>query len=166
MEKKGKEEVDWDDLERTATHSSILAWKIPWTEEPGRLKSIGSKKVRNNWVSKHTHMAHSSCQLGHSRYSVNAYCYAIFYPLHMTQTCYVCPNSSLISFCVLLPWSSGANTVPFVDILLLFKKNLKIVVSPTYSPMLSHVQLFATPWTVSHWALLSMEFSRQEYWSE
>ena len=47
-EKKGKEEVHWDDLERAATHSSILAWKIPWTEEPGRLKSIGLKKVRNN----------------------------------------------------------------------------------------------------------------------
>ena len=31
--------------------------------------------------------------------------------------------------------------------------------------MLSHVQLFATPWTVAHWAPLPMEFSRQEYWS-
>ena len=30
---------------------------------------------------------------------------------------------------------------------------------------LSHVQLFATPWTAAHQALLSMEFSRQEYWS-
>ena len=29
-----------------ATHSSILAWKIPWTEEPGRLKSLGSAKSR------------------------------------------------------------------------------------------------------------------------
>ena len=29
----------------------------------------------------------------------------------------------------------------------------------------SHVQLFATPWTVAHQASLSMEFSRQEYWS-
>ena len=31
--------------------------------------------------------------------------------------------------------------------------------------MLSHVQLFATPWTVAHQAPLSMGFSRQEYWS-
>ena len=30
-----------------ATHSSILAWKIPWTEEPGRLQSMGSQKVRH-----------------------------------------------------------------------------------------------------------------------
>ena len=28
-----------------ATHSSILAWKIPWTEEPGRLQSTGSQRV-------------------------------------------------------------------------------------------------------------------------
>ena len=28
-----------------ATHSSILAWKIPWMEEPGRLKSMGSQRV-------------------------------------------------------------------------------------------------------------------------
>ena len=28
-----------------ATHSSILAWKIPWTEEPGRLQSIGHKEL-------------------------------------------------------------------------------------------------------------------------
>ena len=30
-----------------ATHSSILAWRIPWTEEPGRLWSIGSQRVRH-----------------------------------------------------------------------------------------------------------------------
>ena len=28
-----------------ATHSSILAWKIPWTEDPGRLQSMGSQRV-------------------------------------------------------------------------------------------------------------------------
>ena len=33
-----------------ATHSSILAWKIPWTEEAGRLQSMGSQRVRHNWV--------------------------------------------------------------------------------------------------------------------
>ena len=33
-----------------ATHSSILAWKTPWTEEPGRLQSMGSQRVIHNWV--------------------------------------------------------------------------------------------------------------------
>ena len=39
-----------------ATHSSILAWRIPWTEEPGKLQSIGSQRVghdRSDFV--HTH---------------------------------------------------------------------------------------------------------------
>ena len=31
--------------EEIATHSSILAWKIPWTEEPGELQSMGSQRV-------------------------------------------------------------------------------------------------------------------------
>ena len=35
--------------EGVATHSSILAWKIPWTEEPGGFQSIGSKRVGHNW---------------------------------------------------------------------------------------------------------------------
>ena len=32
--------------EERATHSSIIAWKIPWTEKPGRLQSMGSQRVR------------------------------------------------------------------------------------------------------------------------
>ena len=39
-----------------ATHSSVLVWWIPWTEEPGRLQSIGSHRVRHNWSNlTHTH---------------------------------------------------------------------------------------------------------------
>ena len=33
-----------------ALHSSTLAWKIPWTEEPGRLQSMGSLRVRHDWA--------------------------------------------------------------------------------------------------------------------
>ena len=36
--------------EEMATHSSILAWKIPCTEEPGGLQSMGSQRVRHNWA--------------------------------------------------------------------------------------------------------------------
>ena len=32
------------------THSSILAWRTPWTEEPSGLQSIGSQRVGHNWV--------------------------------------------------------------------------------------------------------------------
>ena len=39
-----------------ATHSSVLAWRIPWTEEPGGLQSIESQRVVHNWATnKHTH---------------------------------------------------------------------------------------------------------------
>ena len=34
--------------EGMATHSSILAWRIPWTEEPGGLQSVGSQRVRHD----------------------------------------------------------------------------------------------------------------------
>ena len=33
-----------------ATHSSILAWKIPWTEDPGRLQSMGCQRVEHDWA--------------------------------------------------------------------------------------------------------------------
>ena len=33
-----------------ATHSNILAWRIPWTEEPGRLQSMGSHRVGHDWA--------------------------------------------------------------------------------------------------------------------
>ena len=37
-----------------ASHSSILAWRIPWTEEPGRLQSMGSPRVGHDWALAHT----------------------------------------------------------------------------------------------------------------
>ena len=42
-----------DPLEKEmATHSSILAWKIPWMEEPSRPKSMGSQRVRHDLTTK------------------------------------------------------------------------------------------------------------------
>ena len=44
--------LGWEDpLEKgMATHSSILAWRIPWTQETKRLQSMGSHRVRQDWV--------------------------------------------------------------------------------------------------------------------
>ena len=46
--------LGWEDNleEGMATQSSILAWRIPWTEEPGGLQSLGSQRVRYNWETK------------------------------------------------------------------------------------------------------------------
>ena len=42
--------LGWEDLleKEMATHSSTLAWRIPWTEEPGRLQSMWSQRVRHD----------------------------------------------------------------------------------------------------------------------
>ena len=39
-----------------ATHSNVLAWKIPWREQPGGLQSMGSQRVRHDWAAMHTYM--------------------------------------------------------------------------------------------------------------
>ena len=44
-----------DPLEKgIATHSSILTWRIPWTEEPGGLQFVGSQRVRHDWATNTT----------------------------------------------------------------------------------------------------------------
>ena len=35
-----------------ATHSNILVWEVPWTEEPGELQSMGSQRIRHDLVAK------------------------------------------------------------------------------------------------------------------
>ena len=49
--------LGWEDpLEKEmAPHSSVLAWEIPWTEEPGRLQSMGSQRVGHDLVTKQHH---------------------------------------------------------------------------------------------------------------
>ena len=44
--------LGWEDplAKEMATHSSTLAWKIPWTEKPGRLHSMGSQRVGHDWA--------------------------------------------------------------------------------------------------------------------
>ena len=47
MQETQVQSLDWEDpLEKEmATHSSILAWRIPWTEQPGRLQSMQSQRI-------------------------------------------------------------------------------------------------------------------------
>ena len=55
MQETWVQSLDWEDpLEKEmATNFSILAQRIPWTEEPGRLQSIGSKRVGHDLVTDH-----------------------------------------------------------------------------------------------------------------
>ena len=62
-----------DSLEKEmATHSSILAWRIPWTEEPGGLQSMGSQRVRHDWTTNtHTHTHRHTHTHTHTLWSRN-----------------------------------------------------------------------------------------------
>jgi len=54
--------LGWEDpLEKEmAIHSSTIAWKIPWTEEPGRLQSMGSQRVGHDWATSLLHVTSHS----------------------------------------------------------------------------------------------------------
>ena len=58
--------------EEMETHSSMLAWGTPWTEEPGRLQSTGSQRVRYHWATEH------ACARTHTHviWNINPYCLA------------------------------------------------------------------------------------------
>ena len=61
--------LGWEDpLEKEmAIHFSILAWRIPWTEEPGRLQSMGSQRVRQNWATEYTHTLKKSSAISYNQ---------------------------------------------------------------------------------------------------
>ena len=54
MQETWVQSLAWEDLleKGMAAHSSILAWRIPWTEEPGGLQSMGSQRVGHSLVTK------------------------------------------------------------------------------------------------------------------
>ena len=56
MQETQVQSLGWEDLleKEMPSHSSILAWKIPWMEEPGRLQSTGSQRVGHDWATSHT----------------------------------------------------------------------------------------------------------------
>ena len=57
-----------------ATHSSILAWRIPWTEEPGGLQFMGSQRVKYDWACMHLHDKYIQANLGGIVGSVPDHC--------------------------------------------------------------------------------------------
>ena len=121
-----------------APHSSTLAWKIPWMEEPGRLQSMGSLE------SDTTERLH----------------------FHFSLSCIGEGNGNPLQ-CSFLenPRGGGACWAAVYGVAESWTR-LKRLSSLAW--VLSHfscVQLFATLWTVAHQAPLSMGFSRQEYWN-
>ena len=125
-----------------AIHSSILPWKISWTEDPGGLQSMGSQRVTTKLL-----WTDSICLI----------------PLWVTRqdTTYRedCknPNSLLLKLLVRHYYFVFSSAISRI---FAYTSFVVVVVE-----LLSHVRLFVTPWTVAHQAPLSRRFSRQAYWS-
>ena len=68
--------LDWEDpLEKEmATHSSSFVWEIPWTEEPGRLQSVGSHRVRHDLLTKRQQQQQSPGEGGVTLYTTALFC--------------------------------------------------------------------------------------------
>ena len=107
-----------------ATHSSILAWDIPWTEEPGRLQSMGSQRVRQDWETEHVtelNLLFKSVCLHSCAYSSTG-----SWSLHALPTHYKEVLSSSLAVRVLFPqfmstWSDGL-ICPFQNLTVLTGK--------------------------------------------
>jgi len=169
-----------------ATLSSILAWEIPWTEEPGGLQSMELQRVRRDLATKQQHVLfymwkNSSCppDLSKTLYErVNSR--HMWGQLLMQEETYTTSSSlrswvprssfpALSSLSRLAPSHFASFTFFFYFMTLQYCIGFAIYQNASMPPLLSsahilsHVRLCATPWTVAHKAPLSVEFSRQGY---
>ena len=81
--------LGWEDPleEGMATHSSILSWRIPWTEEPGRLQSMGSQRVRHNRATKHSTVIWCLTEFIGLDYDKFLFSIKVFFPCTESQSC-------------------------------------------------------------------------------
>ena len=120
-----------------AAHSNILAWRIPWTEEPGRLQSIGSQRVRHDrghWARIHAgreKTSHLSCCLYFLKFIFNwrtvvlqyrvGFCHTSIWINHMSPpswTSLLPPRSSLVAQtvkCLPTMWETWVRSLSWED---------------------------------------------------
>ena len=125
-----------------APHSSTLAWKIPWTEEAGRLQSMWLRKVRHDWA---TSLSLFTFMPWRRKWQPTP----VFLPGESqgrgsrTQLKRLSSSSSMDSVRFIWEELEMMIRVPGVAVV----------------QLLSRVQLFVTPWTAAHQALLSLTIS-------
>ena len=89
--------LGWEDpLEKgMATHCTILAWRIPWTGEPGELQSMGSQRVGHDWLSDYYTHTHT-----HTHTRMYRSCYVSLFAAYLWFSSFVLVDSSyhLVSF--------------------------------------------------------------------
>jgi len=158
--------------EEMATHSSSLAWKIPWTEKRGRLQSIVLQSVRHDWsdlAHMNAHIAHDQGHGGRGRKWGGA-----------QKREGVGGPGSQEGFSgrgrgAYLRGSTARGGKTWCGLGLrvcvgtqgkeVRGEKRQVKESESKVKWLRRVRLFATPWTVAYHASPSMGFSRQDYWS-
>ena len=144
-----------------APHPSTLAWKIPWSEEPGRLQSMGSLRVGHDWV---TSLSLSTFMHWRRQW-------------HPTPVLLPGESQGQQSLVGCRLWSHTeldrteatwhTRSRELLGTLLVTSFRFFIIISHLLLLLLSHfsrVRLCATPWTAAYKASPSMRFSRQEHW--
>ena len=137
-----------------ATHSSTLAWKIPWAEEPARLQSMGSLRVGHDWT---TSLSLFTFMHWRRKWQPTP----VFLPGESQGLVKPGGQLSMGSHRVGHDWSNLAAAAAADDGKLGDEQSW--IVSEV--KLLNRVWYFEIPWTIAYQAPLSMEFSRQEYWS-
>ena len=132
-----------------APHSSTLAWKIPWAEEPGSLQSMGSHRVGHDWV---TSLSLFTFMHWRRKWQPTP----VFLPGESQG------RGSLVGGRL---WGRTESDTTEATWRQQQQRDWYIVKGKVKVKSLSRVRLFATPWTLAYEAPPPMEFSRQEYWS-
>ena len=145
-----------------APHSNTFAWKTPWTEEPGRLQSMGSLES-DTTERLHFHFSLSCIGAGNGN------------PLQCS--CLENPRDGEAWWAAVygvaqsrawLKWlssSSSSSSTRASSYFSFLTRKMKVSLHACIPSHFSHIRLFATLWTIAHQTPLSMGFSRREYWS-
>ena len=107
--------LDWEDPleEEMATHSSVLSWEIPWTEEPGWLHPIGSQRGQHNLMTKHKHINLELEVLRHNVH-IRAFDLTKYYQIILQRSCFCCTSSSKLCTTLYYCAPAGCKTAIFL----------------------------------------------------
>ena len=148
--------LGWEDLleKEMAIHSGTIAWKIPWTEEPGRLPSMGLQRVGYDWVTSLHYMFFTDLSFDYCVVSLLVYCVQLLSCVWLFETPWAVAHQAPLSmgFSRQEYWSGLQFPSP-------------VIASVQFSSvqLLSRVWLFATPWTAAHQASLSITNSQSPH---
>jgi len=138
-----------------APHSSTLAWKIPWAEEPGGLQSVGLRRVGHDWV---TSLSLFTFMHWRRKWQPTP----VFLPEESQgRGAWWAAVYGVTQSRTRLKWLSSISVCIYNELVIsLFYICFVVVVQS-----LSHGRLFMTTWTIICQASLSKGLFRQEYWS-